>query len=106
MIQKPIYKPKGRASDYGEYAVNIYTGCNHGCVYCYAPTVLRKSREEFSQVAPRPGIVESVRRQLEHEKITGKLIHLCFTCDPYPAEVDTMPTREAIQAIKQAGNNV
>ena len=28
-MNKPIYKPSGRASEYGELAVNIYTGCNH-----------------------------------------------------------------------------
>lgn len=24
-----IYKPKGAAAEYGDYAVNIYTGCPH-----------------------------------------------------------------------------
>jgi len=104
---KPIYEPKGRAKEYGDLAINIYTGCNHGCTYCYAPLVLKKSREEFhANVAPRKGIVEVVKKQLEKEQITGKLIHLCFTCDPYPAGIDTTPTREVIKAIKAAGNNV
>ena len=26
---RPIYKPSGRAREYGEYAINIHTGCNH-----------------------------------------------------------------------------
>lgn len=30
---KPIYKPKGAAAEYGDYAVNIYTGCPHRCFY-------------------------------------------------------------------------
>ena len=105
-MNKPIYEPRGRAREYGELAVNIYTGCNHGCFYCYAPTVLHRGREEFAEVQPRPGIVEAVRRQLEREKITGRTIFLCFTCDPYPADVDTAPTRAVIQAIKESGNNV
>lgn len=106
MIFQPIYQPKGRANEYGSLACNIYTGCNHGCTYCYAPKILRKTREAFAKVEPRPAIVESVKRQLEREQITGKLIHLCFTCDPYPADIDTNPTREVIKAIKEAGNNV
>lgn len=104
---KPIYVPKGKAKEYGDYALNIYTGCPHRCFYCFAPNVLHKSREEFhTNVQPRVGIVEATKQQLEKEKITGKLIHLCFTCDPYPTGYDTTPTREIIKAIKESGNNV
>lgn len=87
-MNKPIYEPRGRAREYGELAVNIYTGCNHGCSYCYAPAVLHKEQGAFTEVQTRPGIVEAVRRQLEREKTTGKTVFLCFTCDPYPADID------------------
>lgn len=103
---RPIYEPRTRAREYCDLAINIYTGCNHGCVYCYAPRVLRKSKEEFSEVRPREDIVESVKRQIEREKNIDKMIMLCFTCDPYPAEIDTTPTREVIKAIKESGNHV
>lgn len=104
---KPIYEPHGKAKEYGDYAMNIYTGCPHRCYYCFAPNVLRRDREEFhSHVEPRPGIVEETRKQLEREKITGKLIHLCFTCDPYPTGYDTSATREIIQLLKEHGNHV
>lgn len=104
---KPIYEPKGKAKEYGDYAVNIYTGCPHRCFYCFAPSVLRREREAFySVVAPREGIVEAVKRQLQREKINGKTIHLCFTCDPYPTGYDTTATREIIKAIKESGNHV
>ena len=104
---KPIYEPRGKAKEYGDYALNIYTGCPHRCYYCFAPNVLRRDREEFhSHVEPRPGIVEETRKQLEREKITGKLIHLCFTCDPYPTGYDTGATREIIQLLKEHGNHV
>ena len=104
---KPIYEPKGAAREYGDLALNIYTGCPHRCFYCFAPTVLRRDRERFhTDVRPREGIVEATRRQLEKEQITGKLIHLCFTCDPYPTSYDSMPTREIIQLLKEHGNHV
>lgn len=104
---KPIYEPKGKAKEYGDYALNIYTGCPHRCYYCFAPNVLRRDREQFhSVVEPRKGIVEETRKQLEREHITGKLIHLCFTCDPYPTGYDTTPTREIIKLLKEYGNHV
>ena len=104
---KPIYKPKGAAAEYGDYAVNIYTGCPHRCYYCFAPQVLHRDREAFhSCVEPRKGIVAELRRKLEREKITGKLVHLCFTCDPYPTGCDTTATREVIQTLKEFGNHV
>lgn len=110
-MNKPIYKPSGRAYEYGELAVNIYTGCNHGCSYCYARQMKQRwtpkgAACEFDTPQPRPGIVEAVRRQLEREKITGQTIFLCFTCDPYPDEIDTVATREVIRAIKGSGNHV
>lgn len=104
---KPIYEPKGAAKEYGDYAINIYTGCPHRCYYCFAPSVLRRDREKFhSDIRPRDGIVEATKRQLEREHITGKTIHLCFTCDPYPTGYDTTPTQEIIKLLKESGNHV
>ena len=59
---KPLYIPKGKAKEYGDYAVNIYTGCPHRCYYCFAPNVLHRDRETFhANVAPRPAGVTPAR---------------------------------------------
>lgn len=106
-MRSPIYVPKGKAKEYGDYALNIYTGCPHRCFYCFAPSVLRTEREQFhSHVQPRDGIVDAVAEQLRREKITGRLIHLCFTCDPHPTGIDSTATREIIALLKESGNNV
>lgn len=104
---KPIYEPKGKAKEYGDYAINIYTGCPHQCFYCFAPNVLHKQKEQFHTcIKPRQNIVEETAKQIEREHITGKLIHLCFTCDPYPLGCDSSPTREIIKLLKDTGNHV
>ncbi len=106
-MKPPIYKPKGAAAEYGDLALNIYTGCPHRCYYCFAPQVLHRDRETFHNcVEPRRDIVGEVRKQLERENITGQLIHLCFSCDPYPMWHDSTATREVIQALKEYGNHV
>lgn len=103
----PIYEPKGAAKEYGDYALNIYTGCPHRCFYCFAPLVLHRGREQFhSIVEPRANIIEETRKQLEREDFRGKTIHLCFTCDPYPTGYDTTPTREIIKLLKAHGAHV
>lgn len=104
---KPIYEPKGKAKEYGDYAINIYAGCPHRCYYCFAPSVLRREREIFhSNVKPREGIVDAVKAQIGREGITDKLIHLCFTCDPYPTGHDSIATRDIIKILKNSGNHV
>lgn len=104
---KPIYEPKGAAKEYGDLALNIYTGCPHRCYYCFAPQVLHRDKEQFhSIVEPRANIVEETLKQLEREDFRGKTIHLCFTCDPYPTGYDTTPTREIIKLLKAHGAHV
>lgn len=102
-----IYKPKGKAAEYGDYAINIYTGCGHRCFYCFSPSVLHREKEAFhGNIRPRDGIVEGVKDQLKQNGMKNKLIHLCFVCDPYPLGYDSRITREIIQVIKESGNHV
>lgn len=104
---RPIYEPKGKAKEYGDLALNIYTGCPHKCYYCFAPNVLRKNKEQFhSCIEARKNIVEETRKQIKKENIHDKLIHLCFTCDPYPFGYDNTTTREIIKLLKETGNHV
>jgi DNA repair photolyase len=37
---KAIYRPKGKAAEYAEWACNFYIGCSNNCSYCY----LKKGR--------------------------------------------------------------
>jgi DNA repair photolyase len=107
---RPIYEPRTRAKEYCDLAINIYKGCNHGCEYCYARKMAERYTSKdcicsFNEPKLRQGIVEATKNQLSGGKYKGKKILLCFVCDPYPADIDTLPTREIITAIKNAGAN-
>ena len=113
---RTIYEPRGKAKEYceeikGEFysnlALNIYKGCPHNCIYCYVPSVLRKTKEDFhSCFEPRDNIVEETKKRLAKGDIVGKTIFLSFTSDPFPIGCDHTPTYEIIKAIKDTGNFV
>jgi len=76
-----IYTPKGKAREYSPLACNLYSGCNHGCKYCYAPAILRKKRDEYLAVSERRNIISSFRKDAANNK--GTQVLFCFTTDPY-----------------------
>ena len=96
-----IYEPMGKAREYSALAANYYKGCSHGCVYCYVPSCLLKTREEFhSDIAKRPRVLEEMERDLKKLSASSKsreTILFSFTSDPYqPFDSEARTTREAI----------
>ena len=107
---KLIYEPKGRAGEYAKLALNIYRGCDHGCTYCYAPGITRRSRKDFTNSTTRAASFLKVLARdaalCAEARITDRIL-LCFTCDPYQAlDRKLALTRESIQILKGAGLNV
>jgi DNA repair photolyase len=101
-MTKIIYEPKGRAKEYCELAANLYSGCDHGCVYCYAPLATRKKRENFIVPKVREAVLRKfledvTELQQQHEK---RPILLSFTTDPYQhLDEKYQLTRQAIQML-------
>ncbi|MEI6500715.1 MAG: hypothetical protein WCP21_06770 [Armatimonadota bacterium] len=103
-----IYEPQGMALEYAELAANLYRGCSHGCAFCYAPSVLRKSGttlEAFrNEVKPRPNIIRGFACDCRKLAAAGnaKRVLLSFTTDPYqPAEREHRITRQALQILNE-----
>jgi DNA repair photolyase len=107
-MRTAIYEPKGRAREFAELACNIFTGCEHGCVYCYSPQVLHKTKEEFAKPRIRIGawdVLKSAKQLVEKGETRRVLFN--FVHDPYtPIEQETMLTRKCIMALHEAGLNV
>jgi len=97
-----IYQPRGAAREYAEYAVNIYRGCSHGCRYCYAPSCLRMSRDQFrAATTPRPNLLDRLKHDLAAHGRPVAPILLSFTSDPYqPAESVHGLTRDVISLLE------
>ncbi len=100
-----IYEPRGRAAEYADLAVNIFTGCSHGCRYCYAPGCVHKTREQFGrQIAVKHRLMNDLLRDCQALQGSGRQVHLCFTCDPYqPIESETRVSREVIKMLHDHG---
>ncbi len=98
---RAIYKPTGRAREYAEWAVNLYSSCTHGCLYCYAPQVLHMDRAAFhAECIERPDILQKLRHdaRILQGTITDPVL-LCFTCDAYqPGE---HATRAALSILRE-----
>jgi len=102
-----IYEPKGRAREYAALACNIYKGCDHRCIYCYAPSATHKSASDFAASSTRNDFLAKLEKEArKFSGVTGRIL-LCFTCDPYQhLDVRSGHTREAIRILKRHGFDV
>lgn len=97
-----IYEPTGKAREYSELALNLYSGCSHKCAYCYCPSIMRKSLDEW---AAMPKARTNIIRQVEREavKMAGcdKELLLSFMSDPYQDEEAAFLTRQALLILER-----
>jgi len=83
-----------------DYAINHYSGCTHGCVYCYARFICRWRKEkdkwgEFVDVR-----VNAAELAAKESKGKEGYVLLCTTGDPYqPIEKKYGLTRRVIESI-------
>ena len=93
-----IYEPTGKAREYSPLAVNLYTGCNHGCKYCYAPSIRRMDRSKYLSPEPRRNILQELEKDCKKYYGTDKTVQFCFMTDPYNSrELELRITREALK---------
>ena len=83
-----------------DYALNPYGGCEHGCVYCYAPEVTHTDWKEWRIVRVRSNIAERLARELVNLRGT---VGIGTVTDPYQyAEKRFMLTRHSLEVLKAA----
>ena len=89
-----------------DFVVNPYGGCNHGCVYCYAPEVTHSDWKDWRVVKVRSNMATRLARELkniDHNAIIG----LGSSTDPYQyAESRFQITRDCLTVLKRFNSTV
>jgi len=75
---------------------NPYTGCDHGCVYCYASSYIPK----FFNCRPKKDLIAKLKR--EAAKLKDEIISISNSSDPYPnLEAKTRLMRKCLEILSQ-----
>ncbi len=73
---------------------NPYTGCDHGCLYCYASSYIPR----FHDCRPKKNLIPRIKR--EAARLEGELISISNSSDPYPQlEQKTGLTRKCLEIL-------
>ena len=101
-----IYIPSVKAREYSPLALNYIKGCDHGCLYCYVPNMMKRfnskyvHHEVFTDVDYKE--IEASARKFQG---IDKQILLSFTTDPYSKQVIDQ-TRKVLEILNFYGHKV
>ncbi len=107
----------------GDWVINPYVGCEHGCYHCYCPAMPgvkfnndgHKQRDWGKYLLPKHGIVEALRIQLRtftpdkarRTEWGDGWVLMSFLTDCYtPSEAKFKLTRQCLQLLLEAGHKV
>jgi len=86
-----------------DYAINPYTGCQHGCSYCYARFMKRVTahREPWGEFVDVKTNAPDLLRVEINKKKRGR-VWISGVCDPYqPVEAKYKLTRQCLEILAQ-----
>lgn len=82
-----------------DYAMDIYRGCSHGCIYCYARSSYYDKTDDFNRIKAKKNALQIIRDELSSMVKTGVML-MGGVSDPYnPKEKDLKLTRNALELI-------
>ncbi|HHY93986.1 MAG TPA: radical SAM protein [Firmicutes bacterium] len=86
-----------------KYCLNPYTGCRHGCLYCYAPVILRFSPVSDAwgtKVQAKVNIPEMLSKEVSRKRTPVGNVMVGSVTDPYqPCEEQLGLTRRCLEIL-------
>lgn len=74
--------------------LNPYSGCDHGCLYCYASSYI----PNFTECRPKKDLLTTLKR--EATKLKGEVVSVSNSSDPYPRiEAQLCWTRKCLEIL-------
>lgn len=99
-----IYEPSGAAREYSPLALNYIKGCDHGCVYCYVPKMMKRFNAGYIHsevyIKEEVGLIKELRASAKKFRNSNKQVFLSFLTDPYSHfNNDTKLTRKVLEIL-------
>ena len=83
-----------------DYVINPYTGCQHGCLYCYAEFMIRFTDHKGDKWGQFLDVKTFDLNKIKPERYEGKRILLSSVTDPYiPLELKYENTRKILEKL-------
>ncbi|HEY4326370.1 MAG TPA: radical SAM protein [Mucilaginibacter sp.] len=99
-----IYQPSGAAREYSPLALNYIKGCDHGCVYCYVPQMMKRFDAGYVHSNVYMKEEKSLLREIENSAKkyanSEQQVFLSFLTDPYSSfNRETKLTRRVLEIL-------
>jgi len=83
-----------------DYVINPYTGCQHGCIYCYAEFMIRFTGHKGDKWGQFLDVKKFDLNRIKPQKYNGKRILISSVTDPYiPLELKFQNTRKILEKL-------
>ncbi|MDD4652020.1 MAG: radical SAM protein [Methanothrix sp.] len=98
MILRPFDPWKGEMCTCpAKLSLNPYTGCPHGCLYCYASSYIPR----FAECRPKVDLLRRLARESSRIR-PGTLVSMSNSSDPYPSQEEwLLLSRGCLQILKE-----
>jgi len=99
-----IYQPSGAAREYSPLAMNYINGCDHGCVYCYVPKMMKRFRANYVHsnvyIKEERALLREVAASCRKHADSPHQVFLSFLTDPYSHfNNETKLTRRVLEML-------